>query len=132
MGIEPFLVGSSIDAVLAQRLARRLCDWCKEPYAPTFDELRSVRWPTTIPEPEKLWRAAGCRSCTNTGFRGRLALNEVMPVSEEIERLTVARASATEIARIAASEGMISLAHDGLGKAALGLTTLDEVFRVTV
>jgi type IV pilus assembly protein PilB len=132
MGIEPFLVGSSIDAVLAQRLARRLCDWCKEPYAPTFDELRAARWPETIPEPEKLWRAVGCRSCTKTGFRGRLALNEVMPVSEDIERLTVTRAPATEIARIAKSEGMITMHHDGLGKAALGHTTLDEIFRVTI
>jgi type IV pilus assembly protein PilB len=85
-----------------------------------------------MPEPDKLWHAVGCRSCTQTGYRGRLALNEVMPVSEEIERLTVARASATEIARVATDEGMTSLHFDGLGKAALGLTTLDEVFRVTV
>ena len=132
MGIEPFLVGSSVDAVLAQRLARRLCDWCKEPYAPTAAELQAARWPEFLPEPEKLWKAIGCRSCTQTGFRGRLALNEVMPVSEEIERLTVVNASATEIGRTALAEGMTTLHHDGLGKAALGLTTLDEVFRVTV
>jgi type IV pilus assembly protein PilB len=132
MGIEPFLVGSSVDAVLAQRLARRLCDWCKEPYAPTADQLRAARWPHWLPEPEKLWNAVGCRSCTQTGFRGRLALNEVMPVSEEVERLTVAHAPATEIARIAVNEGMTTLHQDGLAKAALGLTTLDEIFRVTV
>ena len=132
MGIEPFLVGSSIDAVLAQRLARRLCDWCKEPYAPTERELVAARWPEFIPEPEKLWKATGCRSCAQTGFRGRLALNEVMPVSEKIERLTVERASATEIARVALAEGMTTLHHDGLGKAAQGLTTLEEIFRVTV
>lgn len=132
MGIEPFLVGSSIDAVLAQRLARRLCDWCKEPYAPTEAELVSARWPDFIPEPEKLWKAVGCRSCAQTGFRGRLALIEVMPVTEEIERLTVARASATEIARVAFAEGMTTLHEDGLGKAASGLTTLEEIFRVTV
>jgi type IV pilus assembly protein PilB len=132
MGIEPFLVGSSIDAVMAQRLARRLCDWCKEPYVPSAADLRAARWPESMPEPDKLWHAVGCRSCTQTGFRGRLAINEVMPVSEEIERLTVARASATEIARVATEEGMTSLHVDGLGKAALGLTTLDEIFRVTV
>jgi type IV pilus assembly protein PilB len=132
MGIEPFLVGSSIDAVMAQRLARRLCDWCKEPYVPSAADLRAARWPETMPEPDKLWHSVGCRSCTQTGFRGRLAINEVMPVSEEIERLTVARASATEIARVATEEGMTSLHVDGLGKAALGLTTLDEIFRVTV
>jgi type IV pilus assembly protein PilB len=132
MGIEPFLVGSSIDAVMAQRLARRLCDWCKEPYVPSAANLRAARWPESMPEPDKLWHSVGCRSCTQTGFRGRLAINEVMPVSEEIERLTVARASATEIARVATEEGMTSLHVDGLGKAALGLTTLDEIFRVTV
>jgi type IV pilus assembly protein PilB len=132
MGIEPFLVGSSIDAVLAQRLARRLCDWCKEPYVPTERELTAARWPEFIPQPEKLWKTTGCRSCAQTGFRGRLALNEVMPVSEQIERLTVERASATEIARVARAEGMTTLHHDGLGKAAQGLTTLEEIFRVTV
>ncbi|HEY2296581.1 MAG TPA: GspE/PulE family protein [Jatrophihabitans sp.] len=132
MGIEPFLVGSSIDAVLAQRLARRLCDWCKEPYAPTEAEIAAARWPDFLPQPEKLWKATGCRSCAQTGFRGRLALNEVMPVSEKIERLTVERASATEIARVAVGEGMTTLHHDGLGKAALGQTTIDEIFRVTV
>jgi type IV pilus assembly protein PilB len=132
MGIEPFLVGSSIDAVLAQRLARRLCDWCKEPYAPTDADLAAARWPDFMPYPEKLWKATGCRSCAQTGYRGRLALNEVMPVSEHIERLTVERASATEIARAALAEGMTTLHHDGLGKAALGHTTLEEIFRVTV
>jgi type IV pilus assembly protein PilB len=133
MGIEPFLVGSSIDAVMAQRLARRLCDWCKEPYTPEPSTLTAARWPVEdLPLPGQLWRAVGCRSCANTGFRGRLALNEVMPVSEEIERLTVARESATEIAKVALAEGMTTLHDDGLAKAAAGMTTLEEVLRVTV
>jgi type IV pilus assembly protein PilB len=133
MGIEAFLVGSSIDAVMAQRLARRLCDWCKEPYTPEPAALAAARWPLEdLPAPEQLWRAVGCRSCTQTGFRGRLALNEVMPVSEEIERLTVSRASATEIGKVALAEGMTTLHDDGLAKAAAGLTTLEEVLRVTV
>ena len=84
MGIEPFLVGSSLDCVLAQRLARRLCEWCKQAYEPTADDL-ATRWPSEdIEPPETLWRPVGCRSCGNTGFRGRLAITEVMPVSEEI------------------------------------------------
>jgi type IV pilus assembly protein PilB len=133
MGIEPFLVGSSLDAVLAQRLARRLCDWCKEEFEPDDAVLSSARWPVEeLGRPERLWRAVGCRSCTKTGFRGRLALNEVMMVSEEIERLAVEHAPSTEIAKVAIAEGMTALHADGLRKAAKGLTTLDEIFRVTV
>jgi type IV pilus assembly protein PilB len=133
MGIEPFLVGSSLDCVLAQRLARRLCEWCKEPYVPTDAELQGLNWPLeAFAAPEKLWRPVGCRSCGNTGYRGRLAVNEVMPVTEEIERLAVKHASATEIDHVARDQGMISLREDGLRKTAAGLTTVEEVFRVTV
>lgn len=133
MGIEPFLVGSSLDCVLAQRLARRLCEWCKEGYVPSEVELYGARWPyEDLPKPAQLFKPVGCRSCANTGFRGRLAINEVMPVSEEIERLTVAHASATEIAKVALAEGMVTLRDDGLSKVARGLTTLEEIVRVTV
>ncbi|MGH8861893.1 MAG: GspE/PulE family protein, partial [Jatrophihabitantaceae bacterium] len=133
MGIEPFLVGSSLDCVLAQRLARRLCEWCKEPFAPTTAELEAISWPDDQLElPEKLWRPVGCRSCGQTGYRGRLAVNEVMPVSEEIERMAVTHASATEIHAVAVREGMITLRQDGLRKTATGHTTVEEIFRVTV
>jgi type IV pilus assembly protein PilB len=133
MGIEPFLVGSSLDCVLAQRLARRLCDWCKEVYAPTAAELDALNWPLDrLEAPEKLWRKVGCRSCGHTGYRGRLAVNEVMPVSEQIERLAVSHASANEIHAVAVDEGMVTLRQDGLRKAALGITTPEEIFRVTV
>ncbi|WP_127782036.1 ATPase, T2SS/T4P/T4SS family [Rhodococcus sp. X156] len=133
MGIEPFLVGSSLDAVLAQRLTRRLCEWCKEGYIPEEETLRTARWPLQeLDFPEQLWRAAGCRQCGDTGYRGRLAITEVMPVSEEIERLTVARAPAGDIAKAARAEGMLTLRDDGLRKAAEGTTTVEEVLRVTV
>jgi type IV pilus assembly protein PilB len=133
MGIEPFLVGSSLDCVMAQRLARRLCQWCREPYTPTGPELEAARWPyDSTGKPEQLWRAVGCRSCSNTGYRGRIALHEVMPVSEEIERLAVERASSHEIQRVALAEGMDVLRTDGLRKAANGDTTLAEVLRVAV
>jgi type IV pilus assembly protein PilB len=132
MGIEPFLVGSSVDCVLAQRLARRLCDWCKRSYAPTSDDLARLGWPESAEPPATLCQPIGCRSCGNTGYRGRLALAEVMPVSEEIETLAVTRASASEIRRVALAEGMLPLRSDGLGKAAAGLTTMEEVLRVTV
>ncbi len=133
MGIEQFLVGSSIDAVLAQRLVRRLCDWCKESYQPASEDLTAAGWPwETLGRPDELFRAVGCRSCSGTGYRGRLAVNEVMPVSEEIERLTVSDAAASDIAKAARAEGMIPLREDGLDKAKQGLTTLEEVLRVTV
>ncbi|CAN5635824.1 GspE/PulE family protein [soil metagenome] len=133
MGIEPFLVGSSLDAVLAQRLARRLCEWCKEAYEPGEKELTGARWPSEVLDiPTQLWKPIGCRSCAETGYRGRLAVNEVMPVSEEIERLTVDHAPATELARVALEEGMVTLRDDGLRKAAAGLTSLEEILRVTV
>ena len=132
MGVEPFLVGSSLDCVLAQRLARRLCEWCKEPYTAT--DLDASGWPldTDVPVPTTLWRPVGCRQCGNTGFTGRIAVTEVMTVSEPIERLTLARAAASEIKRTALGEGMTTLRTDGLQKVANGHTTLDEVMRVTV
>ena len=133
MGVEPFLVGSSLEAVLAQRLSRRLCEWCKEPYQPHEKELLGANWSfETLGTPERFWRAVGCRSCAQTGYRGRLALNEVMPVTEEIERLTVRHAAASEIKKVAIAEGMVTLRDDGLRKTAEGLTSLEEVLRVTV
>ncbi|HEV7203936.1 MAG TPA: GspE/PulE family protein [Jatrophihabitans sp.] len=133
MGIEPFLVGSSLDCVMAQRLARRLCQWCRAPYSPTRSELGAARWPFgEIEAPHELHKAVGCRSCAGTGYRGRIALHEVMSVSEEIERLAVDRASAHEIQRVAIEEGMDVLRTDGLRKAAAGDTTLAEVLRVAV
>lgn len=133
MGVEPFLVGSSLDAVLAQRLSRRLCEWCKEAYEPTSRELEGAQWPfENFGHPDKFWRPIGCRSCSQTGYRGRLAVNEVMPVTEHIESLAVQRAPASEIKKVAISEGMVTLRHDGLRKTAEGLTSLEEVLRVTV
>ncbi|HEY0167986.1 MAG TPA: GspE/PulE family protein [Jatrophihabitans sp.] len=133
MGVEPFLVGSSLDAVLAQRLCRRLCEWCKQSYAPAHKDLAAVHWNyEEFGEPGNLWQAVGCRSCAQTGYRGRLALNEVMPVSEQIERMAVEHASASEIKKVAIAEGMVTLRDDGLRKALDGLTTLEEMLRVTV
>jgi type IV pilus assembly protein PilB len=132
MGIEPFLVGSSLDCVMAQRLARRLCQWCRESYAPSEAELDVARWPEEIDRPTELWRPTGCRSCAGTGYRGRVALHEVMPVSEHIERLAVERASAHDLQRVAIQEGMSLLRVDGLRKAAGGETSVAEVLRVAV
>jgi type IV pilus assembly protein PilB len=133
MGIEPFLVGSSLDCVLAQRLARRLCDWCKEAYAPAEEELIGARWPyEDLKIPDAVYRPVGCRNCANTGYRGRIALHEVMPVSSEIESLTIRRASSNEIREVALAQGMYELRADGLAKAAGGLTSIREVSRVAI
>jgi type IV pilus assembly protein PilB len=134
MGIEPFLVGSALDCVLAQRLARKLCEWCKESYVPTEAEISPARWPRDagVEPPEKMWRPVGCRNCGQTGFNGRMAITEVMPISEDIERMTLARAPASDLKRAAISGGMTTLRHDGLLKVVAGDTTLDEVIRVTV
>jgi len=130
MGIEPFLVTSALDCVLAQRLARRLCERCRQAYTPADEELVESGWGPGRDMPEVLYRAVGCPQCGGTGYRGRLAIHEVMPMSEELNRLIVARASTDEIRRVALAEGMVSLRQDGLDKAGQGLTTLAEVSRV--
>jgi type IV pilus assembly protein PilB len=135
MGVEPFLVCSALDAVVAQRLARRLCDKCKEPYQPTEPELASAGWPLEeLAEGEwpTLWRAIGCPACGRTGYRGRFGVHEVMLMSEEIERLVIERRSTEDIQKVALMQGMLSLRSDALRKAALGQTSLEEVFRVVV
>ncbi len=131
MGIEPFLVGSSVDCVLAQRLARRLCPKCKEAYLPTPQILLENRFPWEDGmELPTLYRAIGCSACSKTGYKGRLALHEVMAVSEEIEKLTVEHASSLAIGKVAVEQGMITLRHDGLLKVLAGVTSVEEIFRV--
>ncbi|CAB4940638.1 unannotated protein [freshwater metagenome] len=133
MGVEPFLVTSALDVVLAQRLARRLCDRCKEPYQPSEEELLSARWAMEtidIGDWPTLYRAVGCAACGRTGYRGRFALHEVMPISEEIERLIIERRSVEDLSKVAQMEGMIPLRQDGLRKAAMGMTSIEEIFRV--
>jgi type IV pilus assembly protein PilB len=132
MDIEPFLVGSALDCVVAQRLARRLCDRCKTPYQPDAQDLVHLRVgfdPGTMAVPV-LFKPVGCTSCSNTGYRGRIAVHEVMTVSEEIERMAVARSSSAEIMRVARSQGMITLREDGWAKAQLGDTSIEEILRV--
>ena len=134
MGIEPFLTSSAVDAVLAQRLARRLCTQCKEPYTATKEMLRKNDFPPEVCDRDDvvLYRAKGCSRCNNTGYKGRLGLYEVMIVSEAIRRLTVERKSADEIGRVAAAEGMKSLREDGIVKVLLGMTSVEEIARVII
>ena len=131
MDVETFLVASAIDAVVAQRLARKLCERCNVPYKPEQAELQAAGFPEWLwPEIPELRKSQGCPACANTGYRGRIGLYEVMQMSEEIERLTVERASADAIRTVAVQQGMMTLRDDGLEKARMGITTLDEVARV--
>jgi type IV pilus assembly protein PilB len=132
MGIEPFLVGSALDCVLAQRLARRLCTKCKEAYVPSREMLSASRWDWPHDQLPTIFRAVGCSACSKTGYKGRLALHEVMPVGEEIERLAVARASADAVGAAARAAGMTTLRDDGLQKVLQGLTSIEEILRVVV
>jgi type IV pilus assembly protein PilB len=135
MDVEPFLVGSALDCVVAQRLARRLCPRCKEPVDPSPQEAEVLAAAGVVSGGEdgvdvRMFKPVGCPACSRTGYKGRLALHEVMVVTEEIERLCVTRAPATEIGRAARESGMRSLREDGLGKVAAGHTTVEEILRV--
>ena len=131
MGVEPFLVGSALDSVVAQRLARRLCGRCKEEVQATETELRVLGLPITGELP-LVHRPVGCPQCSNTGYRGRIALHEVMGVDDEIERLASRNAPAAEIARHAEATGMTRLRGDGWAKVLLGHTSIEEILRVTL
>ncbi|MCU1588952.1 MAG: type secretion system protein GspE [Frankiales bacterium] len=133
MGIEPFLVGSALDCVLAQRLARKLCSKCKEAYVPTREMMAENRFTISPDEPPPtIYRPVGCSACSKTGYKGRLALHEVMAVSEDIERLAVEHASALTIGKVAREQGMITLRDDGLAKVRAGHTSIEEILRVVV
>jgi general secretion pathway protein E len=129
MGVEPYLISSVLNAVLAQRLVRRLCAECREPYAPRREALNALG--LGAEDSIRFFRPVGCSTCRGTGFRGRLALLEFLPMSEPIARLALARAEAREIAKAAVAEGMRTIFDDGLAKARAGETTIEEVLRVT-
>ena len=131
MEVETFLVASAIDCVVAQRLARKLCDKCKQSYVPEHAELFEAGFDeAAIFELKELFRPEGCNYCSKTGYRGRIGLYEVMPMTEEIERLTVERASSEAIRVVALEQGMHALRSDGLRKAVEGVTSIEEIARV--
>jgi type IV pilus assembly protein PilB len=133
MGVEPYLVASALDCVVAQRLARQLCDRCRQGYRPSEVELQNAGFSDEeVVSIEELYRPEGCPHCGKTGYRGRMGLYEVMPVSEEMERLAAEGRSSDEIRRLAIEQGMLPLRDDGLAKVRMGLTSLDEIFRVVV
>lgn len=127
MGVEPYLVASTVEGVLAQRLVRVLCNQCKEEYIPIPDEL-----PLDLPRPvERLWRPKGCRACRDSGFSGRSGVFELLLNDHEIRHLCVERASSAKIRDYALSKGMVTLRQSGYQKCLEGKTALDEVIRIT-
>jgi type IV pilus assembly protein PilB len=131
MGVEPFLVSSAVDCVLAQRLARKLCSDCKEEWLPKREVLIDAGY-TADNLPDSMFRPVGCKKCGNTGYRGRVGVHEVLMMSEEISRLCVENATAEEIKAVAVQQGMLTLRQDGLEKVRAGLTSIEEVVRVIV
>jgi type IV pilus assembly protein PilB len=131
MGVEPFLVASSINLILAQRLARRLCNECAEFVDVSPEVLVNVGIPAAEAKHVRVKQAKGCGKCANTGYKGRIALYEVMPMNEELKDFVLNGASAAELKREAVKQGMMTLRMSGLLRLKEGVTTVEEVLRVT-
>jgi len=135
MGVEPFLTGSAVTAVVAQRLARKLCTHCCEMYIPTHEEMLNARFtPEQVAAADgvSLYRRKGCPRCNQTGYKGRIGIYQLMVMTEDLSRLAATHASRDEIERSAMEGGMKSLWDDGLAKVASGLTSIEELGRVLV
>jgi type IV pilus assembly protein PilB len=134
MGVESFLVGSALDCVVAQRLARRLCERCKRPRQAEYPELVAVGWDFErlggADQPITIFSAEGCGACGGTGYFGRFAIHEVLQVTEEVERIIVERGHSEELRKAALAQGMLTLRQAGLVSVAAGTTSLDEILRV--
>jgi type IV pilus assembly protein PilB len=135
MGVEPFLIGSTVSAVLAQRLARKLCAHCCEMYAPSADELIKARVSPEVAAASDgmvFYRRRGCPRCHQTGYRGRIGIYQLLVVSEQLEAIAAANPSREQIERAAIAEGMRTLWDDGLAKVAAGFTSIEELVRVSM
>ncbi len=129
MGVEPFLVASACETVLAQRLVRKLCEACRKEVHPDKAWLREIDFPN--PDGQTIYDPGGCEKCRMSGYRGRRGIFEVLGVSEAIRSLITAQKSSSDIRQQAVSEGMGSLRGDGWQKVFAGITTIEEVLRVT-
>ncbi len=132
MGIEPFLVATSVNVIAAQRLVRRICSNCKEEVEVPIQGLLAVGFSEAEAHSLKIYRGRGCDRCGNTGYKGRVGLFEVMEITEDIRELILSGATVVELRRKAIEEGMITLRQSGLHKIREGITTIEEVVRETV
>jgi len=131
MGIEPFLVTSSVVAIIAQRLVRVLCPHCKEVYIPDEEILANLGLTISVMENNVFYRKKGCNLCMQTGFRGRTAIFEILVVDDDIRKMVLKTSDANQINELAIKQGMITLQQDGIYKVRAGITTAEEVLRVT-
>ena len=132
IGVKPFLVSTSLRATLAQRLVRKICAKCRQPYTPTSSELRSLGINAAQAAAATFARGAGCATCNGTGFRGRLSIVELFLVNEEIQRLIYENSGSARLRDKARSFGMRTMREDGLRKVTSGMTTIDEIVTITV
>ena len=132
MGVEPFLVATSVHLVVAQRLVRRICTACKEPVDAPPSALVNCGFSEQEAPSIKLFKGRGCERCSSTGYKGRVALYEVMSIDDELRELILSGASSYEVRQKAIQQGMITLRHSGLYKIRDGITTMEEVVRETV
>ena len=135
MGVEPFLTGAAVTGVLAQRLARKLCTHCCEMYTPSVDELIKARVSPDVAAASDgmvFYRKRGCPRCNQTGYKGRIGIYQLLAMTEQLETLAVQKATREEIERAALAEGMRTLWDDGLAKVAAGLTSVEELARVSI
>ena len=130
MGVEPFLVASTVESVMAQRLVRRLCPSCKEAYKPLKRDL-PADFPWAKLDGKKLHRPRGCRECRDFGYRGRLGVYELLITTERVQNLAQERASSWELKKAALEEGMLTLRDDGWDKVIAGNTSIEEVQRIS-
>lgn len=141
MGVQPAFIKPAINAVIGQRLVRRICTSCREEYTPAPETLENIKKALAVISPKakvaipkditKLYRAQGCEVCNNTGYKGRVGIYEVMIINTEIEKLVLEHGTSSEILGAALEDGMITMLQDGILKALKGITSMDEVYRVT-
>lgn len=129
MGVEPFLLASTIDTIISQRLVRMLCDKCKEAYSPTSEMKESIGG--TVPEDAVFFMAKGCKECNDTGYRGRTIIYEIMKMNESLRKLILAKSGSDTLAAAARKGGMEPMYETGIRKVILGLTSLEEVISTT-
>ncbi len=130
MGVEPYLIASSVILAMAQRLVRKLCENCKTPFKPAPDLLKSIGMSEKDAKSITFYEPKGCDECNKTGYRGRLPIFELMVMTPEIAKLTMERSNTSLLNKQAVADGMTTLLDDGVRKIKLGLTSIDEVISV--